>query len=62
MYIDEVDYYIRARYQELTMDEIKTLIDVEENPWIERIEYDGDVWRIWDENHKMYEFVMREWR
>lgn len=53
--------YINVRNGELSSDEILEVIDTEKNPQIDHIEYQNNIWNIWDNLGGHFSFKKREW-
>ena len=58
---EELDYFIRSRYGELSSDEILKVVDTSRNPQLNHIVYEKDVWKAWDTAGNYYEFRKRKW-
>ena len=58
---EELDYYIRSRYGYLSSDEILHVVDTSNNPQLNHIVYENNIWKLWDINGNYYEFRKRIW-
>ena len=58
---EELDYYIRSRYGQLSSDEILQVIDTSKNPQLNHIVYENSVWKVWDIDGNYYECRKRNW-
>ena len=58
---EELDYYIRSRYGQLSSDEILQVIDTSKNLQLNHIVYENNVWKVWDIDGNYYEFRKRNW-
>ena len=58
---DEIESYINSRYGELSSDEILALLDVDNNPQIDHVIREGDVWKMWDNTGREFSFCKRIW-
>ena len=58
---EELDYYIRSRYGQLSSDEILQVMDKSKNPQLNHIVYENNVWKVWDIDGNYYEFRKRNW-
>ena len=58
---EELDYYIRSRYGQLSSDEILQVIDTSKNPQLNHIVYENNLWKVWDTDGYYYEFRNRNW-
>ena len=52
---EELDYYIRSRYGQLSSDEILQVIDTSKNPQLNHIVYENNLWKVWDTDGNYYE-------
>lgn len=57
----ELFSYISARNGELSNDEIKLVTDTEQNPDINHIIFENDLWQMWDCTGNYYTFRKRNW-
>lgn len=58
---EELSYYINSRNGELSSDEILNVVDTSKNPQLNHIEYENDLWKVWDTSGNYYEFRKRTW-
>lgn len=53
--------YINLRNGELCADEILKVTDTSENPQINHIVYENNIWNMWDVTGTRFTFIKRDW-